>query len=94
MRVHRGKRPSMSETYAAMIDAWREAAEATREVQTRLTQQFDDHLAGRAPAPSEKDIARLRQLRDMENRKLEAAIQYAARAAHEPPTGLGGLSDD
>ncbi len=77
----------MSETYAALIDAWRDAAEATREAQTSLTRQFDDHLAGRAPAPSEMDGARLRQLRDTENARLEAAVQYAAKAAHEPPTG-------
>lgn len=84
----------MSETYAILIDAWRAAAEAARQAQARLTREFDDHLAGRGPPPSEMNVARIRQLRDTENAKLEAAVQYAAKAAHGPPTGLGALSED
>ena len=80
----------MSETYATLISEWRLAAEATRTAQAALKAQFDDHLEG-GPPPSDEDVRRLHELRAIESRKLDEAMQYAKRAARAPPTGMGSL---
>jgi hypothetical protein len=84
----------MSETYASLVEEWRQAAAATRQAQARVNRQFDEHLAGRASAPLDVDVEFIRQLRSLESEKLEAALRYAAKAARSPPTGFGRLGED
>ena len=80
----------MSETYAALISEWRLAAEATRTAQAALKAQFDAHLEG-GPPPRDEDVRRLQELRAIESRKLDEAMQYVKKTARAPPTGLGSL---
>jgi hypothetical protein len=80
----------MSETYAALINDWRKASEATRNAQAKLKAQFDAHLGG-GPEPHEEDVRRLRELREIESRKLDEAMQYVKKTARGPRTGMGKL---
>lgn len=80
----------MSERYAALIESWRAAAARTREAQLALKARFDAHLAG-GPAPSEAEVSLVRELRNAESQKLEAAMEYVRRTALGPPTGFGAL---
>lgn len=80
----------MSQTYELLIQQWRAAAARTREGQARLNELFDVHIQG-GPPPSDADVQHMRELREDESRKLEAAMRYARDAAHGPQTGMGEL---
>ena len=80
----------MSETYAALINEWRVAAEATRKAQVALKTKFDAHLEG-GPPPSDDDVRRVHELHKIENRKLDEAMKYVKKAARGPQTGMGKL---
>lgn len=80
----------MSERYAALIESWRAAAARTREAQLALKARFDAHLVG-GPAPTEAQVALVRELREIEGHKLEAAMEYVRRTALGPPTGFRSL---
>lgn len=80
----------MSERNAALIESWRGAAARTREAQLALKAKFDAHLAG-GPAPTEAEVTLVRELRDLESQRLEAAMDYVRRTALGPPTGFGSL---
>jgi hypothetical protein len=79
----------MSERYAALIEEWRSAAARTREAQLGLKAKFDAHIAG-GPAPTEEEVAHVRQLRAVEGEKLEAAMDYVRRTALGRPTTADG----
>jgi hypothetical protein len=78
----------MSARYAALLQEWREASARTREMQKALKAKFDAHLEG-GPAPTEEEVARMRELRNVEAEKLEAAMEYVRETVSGPPTGFG-----
>jgi len=81
----------MSQRYAKLIDEWRAASADTRAAQAELKAAFEAHLEGKGPAPQAHAIERLRELRDIEHAKLEAAMAYVRKTAAGPPTGHGRL---
>jgi hypothetical protein len=81
----------MSQHYAELIDEWRAASARTRAAQAELKAIFEAHLDGNGPAPEQKLIEHLRELRDIEHAKLEAAMAYVRKTASGPPTGHGSL---
>jgi hypothetical protein len=76
----------MSQRYAQLIDSAR-----TRAAQAELKTIFEAHLDGKGPAPDLALVERLRELRDIEQAKLEAAMAYVRKTAAGPPSGLGSL---
>jgi hypothetical protein len=78
----------MSARYAALLQEWREASARTRAAQQDLKAKFDAHLDG-GPAPTDEDLAYMRQLRAVEAAMLEAAMDYVRQTASGPPTGFG-----
>jgi hypothetical protein len=81
----------MSQRYAQLIDEWRAASAETRAAQAELKAVFEAHLDGKGPAPEPRTIERLRELRDIEHAKLDAAMAYVRKTASGPPTGHGKL---
>jgi hypothetical protein len=81
----------MSQRYAELIDDWRAASARTRAAQAALKTIFEAHLEGKGPAPEQRLIEQLRELRDVEHAKLEAAMAYVRKTASGPPTGYGSL---
>jgi hypothetical protein len=81
----------MSQRYAELIDEWRKASSATRAAQAELKAVFEAHLEGKGPPPTARDTERLRELRDIEHAKLDAAMTYVRRTASGPATGHGSL---
>lgn len=80
----------MSTQYKQLVDEWREAATRTRDAQRLLKVAFDAYISG-GPAPSEQDVAALRQLRKVEGDKLEQAMDYIKRKAVGGPPSQGEL---
>jgi hypothetical protein len=81
----------VSQRYAELIDEWRAASAQTRAAQAELKAMFEAHLEGKGPPPAQRLIERLRELRDLEHAKLDAAMAYVRRTASGPPTGHGSL---
>lgn len=71
----------MSATYKKLLDEWRAAMAATRAAQQKLNEKFDRFLRGDGPEPSRAEIAKVHALRDVENAKLEASMDYVRKRA-------------
>lgn len=84
---------AMSQRYAALLNEWRNAAAAARDAQQRLGERFDRYMAGQGPEPTPDDVKAVARLREIENRKLQAALDYAQRTASGPPTRWGDADD-
>jgi hypothetical protein len=78
----------MSEKYRALIAEWRKASDETRAMQQRIKARFDAHLAGTGAPPSDADLDRLHELRQVEQHRLEEAMRYIKDTALGPPTGF------
>jgi hypothetical protein len=81
----------MSQRYAELIDDWRAASARTRAAQAELKAIFEAHLDGKGSPPEQRLIEQLRELRDVEHAKLDAAMAYVRKTASGPPTGHGSL---
>jgi hypothetical protein len=81
----------MSQRYAELIDDWRAACARTRAAQAELKAIFEAHLDGKGPPPEQRLNEQLRELRDVEHAKLDAAMAYVRKTASGPPTGHGSL---
>lgn len=71
----------MGAVYRKLLDEWRAAAAATRAAQQTLNDKFDRFLRGDGSEPSKSEIAEVQALRDVENARLEASMDYVSRTA-------------
>lgn len=73
----------MTEQYAALLDAWKQASQAAKEAERRMNRRVGAFLAGTEPEPTEAERADVIRLHEQERNAFAAVLTYVRQTAKE-----------